>query len=265
MPVMLLKMPAQHAYQTIALKLANLAFIRDFVSKHNVDCDLDCGVDGCSYYATEADFKAAIGWWHNVPRALLRPFGIHIMEGEAEMREQINLKQRTEGGGGGGGAPNGAWGCIRLVRDYDTICAARFVIAAVDQAIAMGAEVFTHTLVEQVTPALEGPEEDEDGGGGGGGGGWLVKCVDGKGKGCSSSVVRCKKVIYATNAYTAKLCPVLAEKIRPVRNHVLVTSPAPSILKDGSRSGSGSNNGFNYWIQREDGRIVLGGFRDREP
>ena len=27
----------------------------------------------------------------------------------------------------------------------------------------------------------------------------------------------------------------------------------------------GSHHGFNYWIQRADGRIVLGGFRDKEP
>ena len=45
---------------------------------------------------------------------------------------------------------------------------------------------------------------------------------------------------------------------------VLVTTPAPSLLRDGSRCGSGCNSGFNYWIQREDGRIVLGGFRDQE-
>ena len=261
MPVMLFKMPLIHAYQTIRLKLANLCFIREFVSKYHVDCDLDYEVDGCSYYATEEEFKQAIGWWHYVPRALLRPFGVHIMEGSSEMREQLNLKPRDSGADGSG--PRNAWGCIRLKKDYDTICAARFVLAVVDQAIAMGAHVFTHTRVEAVEP-LPVPSSRYHGADSGGRDagaavpGFAVKCADG-------TTVRCNKVVYATNAYTGSLCPVLADKIRPVRNHVLVTTPAPSILKDGSRSGSGSNSGFNYWIQREDGRIVLGGFRDKEP
>ena len=129
MPVMLLKMPLMHAYQTIRLKLANLCFIREFVSKYHVDCDLDYEVDGCSYYATEEEFKQAIGWWHYVPRALVRPFGVHIMEGSSEMREQINLKPRDNAADGSG--PRNAWGCIRLKKDYDTICAARFVLLSI--------------------------------------------------------------------------------------------------------------------------------------
>lgn len=261
MPVMLLKMPIQDAYQTIRLKLANLSFIRDFVSRYSIDCDLDCGVDGCSYYASEQEFQKAIGWWHYIPRRLLRPFGVHVMEGSDEMREQINLKPRENATNDKYG-PRNAWGCIRLKRNFDTICAARFVMAVVDHAIAMGAHVFTHTVVEAVEP-LPAPTDFDTGKAscysvGAAVPSYCVKCADG-------SVIRCNKVIYATNAYTGRLCPVLADKIRPVRNHVLVTSPAPSILKDGSRSGSGSNSGFNYWIQREDGRIVLGGFRDKEP
>lgn len=244
MPVMLLKMPFQHAVQTVGLKSANLKFIREYVSKHQVDCDLDYGVDGCSYYATEQEFKDAIGWWSKIPRALLTPFGIHIYEGVEEMGTHINLKADAKAG------PSNAWGCIRLKKDYDTICAARFVIAVVDQCIAMGTTVFTNTAVERVERVLDKPS------GPGGDGGHIVHT--------SKGAVRCKKVIFATNAYTGKLCPVLADKIRPVRNHVLVTTPAPSLLKDGSRCGSGCNSGFNYWIQREDGRIVLGGFRDKE-
>ena len=63
--MMLLKMEASHALQVIKLKMANLAWIRDFVEKHQVDADLDTGVDGLSYYATEEDFKKAVGWWQH--------------------------------------------------------------------------------------------------------------------------------------------------------------------------------------------------------
>ena len=168
------------------------------------------------------------------------------------MREHLNLKPPGEGGPHClGRPPVGSWGCVRLKRDYDTICSARFVLAAVDQALDMGAEISTHTPVLKVEPLGGGAV------GGDGAAGHLVTTDRG--------TVRCKTVIFCTNAYTGKLCPTLAEKIRPVRNHVLVTTPAPSLLRDGSRSGSGNNDGFNYWIQRQDGRIVLGGFRDREP
>jgi len=151
------------------------------------------------------------------------------------MRAQLNLLPSES-------APLNSWGCIRLKRKYDTICAARFVVAVVDAAIEMGASVHTHTNVRRVESVQ---------------GGFLVETDQGD--------VHCNKVVIATNGYTGSLVPALADKIRPVRNHLLVTTPAPNLVKDGSRGGFSHGDDFHYFIQREDGRIVIGGFRDEEP
>ena len=80
------------------------------------------------------------------------------MEGEEEMREHLNLRAAGEGGPHClGRPPVGSWGCVRLKRDYDTICSARFVLAAVDQALDMGAEISTHTpVLDQVWDGCTG-------------------------------------------------------------------------------------------------------------
>ena len=237
LPVMLCEQSLQHTIQTIRLKRYNLQTIRRFCAEHALDADLDEAVDGVQFFSTAAALHARVGWWRHV-RPLLRPFGIEILEGEEEMREHLRLRP---------GATLNAYGAVRLRHDFDTICAARFVIGAVREAASAGAHVHvhTHTRVLRIEPATAAGGE----------------CTIHTDRGA----VRCKKVVVATNGYIGSLIPALADKIRPIRNHVLVTSPAPWLLKDGSRCGMGGQNGFAYWIQREDGRIVLGGFRDREP
>lgn len=78
-----------------------------------------------------------------------------------------------------------------------------------------------------------------------------------------------RRVVHCTNAYGSALLPELRAALVPVRNHVAATTtPGP---------GSGSYNGFPldaaffarhgyvYWSRREDGRLVVGGFRDTVP
>lgn len=231
---MLLREDWRHVWQTMTQEIATVGFIHRFVQEHNVDADLDRDVDGIKFFATEEEFTKAVGWYRFIPRALLRVFGVHIMEHE-EMRTQLNLLPSELD-------PLNSWGCIRLRRKYDTICIARFVVAVVDAAIKMGASVHTHTNVRTVESVK---------------GGFLVDTDRGD--------VHCNKVVIATNGYTGSLVPALADKIRPIRNHVLVTTPAPSLARDGSRCGVSHGDDFHYFIQRKDGRIVLGGFRDEEP
>jgi hypothetical protein len=45
-------------------------------------------------------------------------------------------------------------------------------------------------------------------------------------------------------AWQGSLVPALADKIRPVRNHVLVTAPTAPLLRDGSRCGMSHNDDF---------------------
>ncbi|HWF58285.1 MAG TPA: FAD-binding oxidoreductase [Candidatus Dormibacteraeota bacterium] len=64
-------------------------------------------------------------------------------------------------------------------------------------------------------------------------------------------------VVLATNAWTAELLP--AVPIRPVRAQMLATAPtAPCIARPVY-----AEWGHRYWRQRDDGRVLVGGFRNR--
>ena len=233
LPVMLLEKPPLCAVQTIRLKSENLRLVRQLCDDLDVDADMDRGVDGVSFFPTEQSLNERVGWWRHLPKFFLALFGVEIYIGAEEMGRHIRLRSNID-----------SYGCVRLRRDFDTFSAARFVEAVAKHVASRGTQVQTHTRVLRVAPAADGD-------------GHMVYTDRGH-------VVRCESVVFATNAYTGCLLPALADKIRPVRNHVMVTSPCPPILRDGSRGGFGHNSGFNYWIQREDGRIVLGGFRDKE-
>ncbi|KAI8913637.1 FAD dependent oxidoreductase [Gorgonomyces haynaldii] len=70
--------------------------------------------------------------------------------------------------------------------------------------------------------------------------------------------IRAKKVVYCTNAYTDAL---VKYKIKPIRNQVIVTEPLTYMFDIGVTA----NSGYEYFSQREDGRIILGGMRYLAP
>lgn len=73
----------------------------------------------------------------------------------------------------------------------------------------------------------------------------------------SGAAVEAATVVLATNAWTAELLP--AVPIRPVRAQMLATAPAaPSIDRPVY-----AEWGHRYWRQRDDGAVLLGGFRHR--
>ncbi|MCW2600736.1 MAG: dependent oxidoreductase [Frankiales bacterium] len=72
--------------------------------------------------------------------------------------------------------------------------------------------------------------------------------------------VRCGAVVVAVDGGLGQLLPELASRVRTVRLQMLATAPTheiavprPVYLRDG----------YEYWQQLPDGRIALGGFRDR--
>ncbi|GIL83095.1 hypothetical protein Vretifemale_11903 [Volvox reticuliferus] len=79
-----------------------------------------------------------------------------------------------------------------------------------------------------------------------------------------------RRVVHCTNAYGSSLLPELRDALVPVRNHVAATSapgtasaaPAPTFPLDAAFFARG---GYVYWSRREDGRVVVGGFRDVVP
>ncbi len=66
-------------------------------------------------------------------------------------------------------------------------------------------------------------------------------------------------VVVATDGYGHGLVPELAELIWPTRGQVIVSEPLDRLLYDRPHY---ARQGFDYWQQLPDGRILLGGFRD---
>ncbi|GIL65538.1 hypothetical protein Vafri_19293 [Volvox africanus] len=79
-----------------------------------------------------------------------------------------------------------------------------------------------------------------------------------------------RRVVHCTNAYGSSLLPELRDALVPVRNHVAAThvpgaaaaAPTPAFPMDAAFFARG---GYVYWSRREDGRMVVGGFRDVVP
>jgi gamma-glutamylputrescine oxidase len=64
-------------------------------------------------------------------------------------------------------------------------------------------------------------------------------------------------VVLATNAYTAQLLPELP--VRPVRGQMLASAPVDRLIVDRPCS---ADRGFQYWRQRADGSVLVGGYRN---
>lgn len=113
---------------------------------------------------------------------------------------------------------------------------AKFVCGIADVVLKLGVNIQTHTLVTNVVRDLKNDI-------------YLVKTDRG--------IIRATHVVYATNGYTSGIVPELKNVITPTRGQILVTSPLPIRLK----GNMWFDYGYQYIIQRPDGRVVLGGSR----
>jgi glycine/D-amino acid oxidase-like deaminating enzyme len=66
-------------------------------------------------------------------------------------------------------------------------------------------------------------------------------------------------VVVATDGYGHGLVTELADTIWPTRGQVIVSAPLDRVLYDRPHY---ARQGFDYWQQLPDGRLLLGGFRD---
>ncbi len=67
------------------------------------------------------------------------------------------------------------------------------------------------------------------------------------------------RVLVATDGYGHGLVPELADVVWPTRGQVVASEPLDRVLYDRPHY---ARQGFDYWQQLLDGRILLGGFRD---
>ena len=75
----------------------------------------------------------------------------------------------------------------------------------------------------------------------------------------SLDALEAETVVVATDGYGRGLIPELADAIWPARGQVVATEPLAERLFDYPHY---ARQGFDYWQQLPDGRLVLGGFRD---
>jgi len=66
-------------------------------------------------------------------------------------------------------------------------------------------------------------------------------------------------VVVASDGYPSGLLPAIDEIVQPTRGQVIVTEPLPELLYDRPHY---ARQGFDYWQQLPDRRLVLGGRRD---
>jgi gamma-glutamylputrescine oxidase len=66
-------------------------------------------------------------------------------------------------------------------------------------------------------------------------------------------------VVVATDGYGHGLVPEIDDAIWPTRGQVIVSAPIDTVLYDRPHY---ARQGFDYWQQLPDGRVLLGGFRD---
>jgi glycine/D-amino acid oxidase-like deaminating enzyme len=107
--------------------------------------------------------------------------------------------------------------------------------AVVREAVRRGARLYPYTEVTAITEAADGRQ--------------IVETSRGE--------VTAGWVILATNAWSPLLAGFLRHRIAPVRGQIFATEPAPPTFK----RAMSTNYGYEYWSQRADGAIVLGGAR----
>jgi glycine/D-amino acid oxidase-like deaminating enzyme len=73
------------------------------------------------------------------------------------------------------------------------------------------------------------------------------------------AALRAERVVVATDGYGGDLVAALGRAVTPIRGQVIVTEPLPERLFPCPHY---SRDGYDYWHQPPDGRLVLGGRRD---
>ena len=74
--------------------------------------------------------------------------------------------------------------------------------------------------------------------------------------------VDCSMAIVSTNAYTSQILNSFSDLIFPFQGQAFVTDPIPTQL---FKEVIYANFGFEYWRQLKDGRLMVGGFREKDP
>lgn len=248
LPVLLRSRGILESIELIKLEVEGRQQVRQFCNDHHIECDLDKDIDTMEFFDGHAGLKETLSWWYGLRHILLPLAGVKTLDDRNAIRAHLPLlRDDTD------------FNCGIVDRaSGDTFWAAKFTKAVAKEALKAGAHICTDTSVTGWEPIS--PEDLSHN-----------KVINPNARirvFTSRGTIECNHCVFATNAHTADLVPDMKGKIIPVRNHVLCTAPAPPLAvgADGTprRVGISCQNGFIYFMQRPDGRIIIGGFRNHE-
>ncbi|CAJ2505757.1 Uu.00g131510.m01.CDS01 [Anthostomella pinea] len=228
------------AVKIARLELANIRAVHTFAREHGLDCDSNpCGTVDVIYDAKqwEADQRAVKAMQAAMPGDDASVYTLHSAE---EVREKFYC------GKGGNEAVSGG-----ISYEAGSLSAYKLGSGILKLDLQKGLNLQTNT------PALSLNKVDDSGR-------WQVETPRG--------TVTTKRVVAATNGYTAHLLKRFQGVIVPLRGHVTAQRPGQNMPKEGLPATYSFiyENGYDYMIQRAkgpqfEGDIVIGGSLTAAP
>lgn len=229
------------AAELVKFELAGREAIHQVSKKLGIDCDIDSNVEMCMLFDDEkksSGMRETLGVFYPI-RSALKFAGIRILNTFEDIQKAFHVVDSSKECRIGSAIAIGS-GC-------DTFNPAKFVLGVAREAINLGVEIATNTVVVKVdkTDNIDGRLTVHT----------------------NRGTLTCDKIVYCTNAWTSHLVPDFSSCVQPVLNTVVSSTPntAPLLRDVSRRTGNSMFPGYNYWHQRKDGRIVLGGFRNLLP
>ena len=223
--------------------------IHDVSQTEHIECELDTDVKLAMLFPTNQGMRDKLGWFHSLRHTILSFCGIQALDTTKECAQVFNIPPPPSTTNSPDAAQDSPiQSAIVIDQGCDTFWPAKFVLTICQRLIDRNVTVHTHTMVTKVTRTVHNQQA------------LYVVSTD------RGQDILTKNVVHATNGWVSGLLPDFEHVIQPVLNTVVSASPSRSLLRDPQRrTGMDLQPGYHYWHSRQDGTIVLGGFRNTRP
>ena len=226
----------KEAARIVRFKFNCMRSVHEFAREHGIDCDSWQG-DTVDVFYDQDQFRKA--------KVALREIRLVLGDKDPAARYEVWSAEETVKKF----FVEGSYGAISY--EAGSLWPYKFVIGVLKLAIKAGLNLQTSTPATELT----WEEESKD---------WIVQTPRGK--------VRAKKVLLATNGYTAHLCPTLQGVIVPLRGHMTAQRPGSGLPSGGLATTYSFiyDDGYEYMITRPEGTefagdIMIGGGSTKAP
>jgi len=222
----------EEAVKIARLEYDNIKAVHAFAREHNIDCDLYSG-DTVDITYDKAQWDNGVKSIEAMRKAmpeLLDTVAKYKIWSKEEARKKFYVKGEE---------------CVGAISyEAGSLSAYNFVIGVLKMVVKRGLELFSNT------PATKLEKGDD--------GTWNVQT--------SKGIVKAKRVVLATNGYTAFLCKKFQGKIVPLRGQITAHRPGKNQPVNGLPTTYSFNykNGYEYMIPRPQGTkdardLIMGG------